>query len=95
MVGLACRHAIGRVLTPDEPEHVSREAIYHKDGSPRMDMLTIRHEAQVKKFLVEPFAFIILGCGHELADELQRQVPDRCQYLRVETKNFKAHGTPP
>ena len=35
------------------------------------------------------FALIVLGGAHDLSEEVRRQAPGRCEYLRVTTRRYR------
>ena len=59
-----------------------------EDGHIELDPETIeaREDEMVKKMLDGgPFAFVVLGGGHDLSDNIERLGGGTCEYLTVET----------
>ena len=57
-------------------------------GEP-VTVIEAREDAMVKKMLDGgPFAFVVLGGGHDLSDNIERLGGGSCEYLTVETKMY-------
>ena len=55
-----------------------------------MDQFTARHDAQMKRVLTHgPFALIVLGGGHDLAESVRRLSGGSCEYWRVTTRRYR------
>lgn len=79
---------LGEVL-PLEDEQVFERA--RPSAMPNPAANEAREDAQVRAALAHGlFAFIVLGGGHDLTDNVNRLAGSDCEYLRVSTKWYKA-----
>jgi hypothetical protein len=92
--------AVGQLLMTGELEDVlpvedaqlfEKANPLSKDGHIELKSETIeaREDAMVKKMLDGgPFAFVVLGGGHDLSDNIERLGSGSCEYLTVETGRY-------
>lgn len=80
-------------VLPVEEEKTYRAAQpVQKDGRVmlKQELIEAREDAQVKTILAGgPFALVILGGSHDLADIVERLADGKCELIVVETSEFR------
>ena len=82
---------IEEVLPLDDANLLEKAKPISPDGQVKVDQdrFTARHDAQVKAVLAHgPFALIVLGGGHDLAESVRRLSGGSCEYLRITTRRY-------
>ena len=80
------------ILPVEDAELFKRANPLTEDGRIKLDPATVeaREDAIVKNLLHDgSFAFIVLGGGHDLSDNIERLSGGTCEYLTVETLKYQ------